>query len=184
MNLSRVQLNEPGIVKEILKVIEAAGMQASELQLEVTESEIMSNRESAIEILRTLKAFGFRLAMDDFGTGHSSLACLHQFPFDVIKIDRAFIANLGQGRTFIALANAVVTLAENLGLTCVAEGIETFDQIVLLQSMGCRCGQGYYFGRPVDPVAFIEGNWNGSLARPKHLDMIPAHVADAIASLN
>ncbi|MBL8819553.1 MAG: EAL domain-containing protein [Planctomyces sp.] len=180
VNLSRVQFSEPGIVREILRIIEASGMKASELQLEVTESEIMSNRESAIEILRSLKAFGFRLAMDDFGTGHSSLACLHQFPFDVIKIDRAFIANLAHGRTFIALANAVVTLAENLGLTCVAEGIETFDQIVLLQSMGCRCGQGYYFGRPVSPEDFISGNWAGSLARPKHLEMLAPEASQAV----
>ena len=122
-------------------------MQPAQLQLEVTESEIMQDRDSAVAMLNALKAEGIRLAMDDFGTGYSSLACLHEFPFDVLKIDRAFIANLDQGRAFIVLANSIVSLAENLGMQCVAEGIESLDQIAVLQAMGCSCGQGYYFGK-------------------------------------
>ncbi len=171
INLSRVQLSEPGIVEELLRITRANGMQPDELQLEVTESEIMQNRDSAVKILKSLKYHGFALAMDDFGTGHSSLACLHQFPFDVIKIDRTFVANLSNGRKFVALANAVVTLADNLGLVCVAEGIEDSDQIALLQSMGCSYGQGYYFGRPVPPEGLISGDWNSQKS-----DLIAGHL--------
>ena len=160
VNLSRIHLTEADLVEQVLGVIHRAGMKPSQLQLEVTESEIMQDRDSAVVMLNALKVEGIRLAMDDFGTGHSSLACLHEFPFDVLKIDRAFIANLDHGRAFIVLANSIVSLAENLGMLCVAEGIENLEQIAVLQAMGCSCGQGYYFGKPVSADVLIKGEWH------------------------
>ena len=97
--------------------------------------------------------------MDDFGTGHFSLSCLHELPFDVLKIDQSFVFNLERGRQFIAMARTVVTLAENLGMTCVAEGVENRAQIAALKSMGCICAQGYYFGKPMSAEALIDGKW-------------------------
>lgn len=156
VNLSRIHLAEQDLVEQIVRTVQRAGMEPGQLQLEVTESGIIHNREAAKKILGTLKAASIRLAMDDFGTGHSSLSCLHEFPFDVLKIDRSFIINLERGREFIALAHAVVTVAEYLGMTCVAEGVENLNQIAALQSMGCNCAQGYYFGKPMSAEALIE----------------------------
>ena len=172
VNLSRIHLSEASLVEQVIKIVRESGMQPAQLQLEVTESEIMQDRDSAVAMLNALKAEGIRLAMDDFGTGYSSLACLHEFPFDVLKIDRAFIANLDQGRAFIVLANSIVSLAENLGMQCVAEGIESLDQIAVLQAMGCSCGQGYYFGKAVPADVLISGNWNpGSTDLPSPAEL-------------
>jgi len=149
VNLSRVQLTDPGLVDRVLGIVREAGLQPGDLQLEVTESQIMANRNTAIAQLHTLRAAGVRLAMDDFGTGHSSLSCLQEFPLDVLKIDREFIANLSRGRDFAALVHAVITLADNLGLEVVAEGIEALEQLAMLQDLGCRDGQGFFIARPM-----------------------------------
>jgi len=159
VNLSRIHLAEQDLVEQIVRTVQRAGMEPGQLQLEVTESGIMQHREAAKKVLSALKAAGIRLAMDDFGTGHSSLSCLHEFPFDVLKIDRSFVLNLERGREFIALTHSVVTLAEYLGMTCAAEGVENRDQIAALQSMGCTCAQGYYFGTPMSAEALIDGKW-------------------------
>jgi EAL domain-containing protein (putative c-di-GMP-specific phosphodiesterase class I) len=159
VNLSRIHLDVQNMVEQIVWIVQRAGMEPGQLQLEVTESGIMKNREAALKVLGALKAAGIRLAMDDFGTGHSSLSCLHEFPFDVLKIDRSFIIHFERGRQFIALTNSVVTLAEYLGMTCVAEGVENLNQITALQSMGCTCAQGYYFGKPMSAEALIDWKW-------------------------
>ena len=111
-------------------------------------------RSTGIPVLARFQSLGVRIAMDDFGTGYSSLSCLQEFPLDVLKVDRSFVANAGQGRDFAALLHAVVTLADNLGLTVVAEGIETEDQLVLLQALGCAGGQGYLLARPMPSAEF------------------------------
>ncbi len=149
VNLSRVQLTDPGLVDRVIAVVLEAGLQPRDLQLEVTESQIMANRNTAIAQLRALRAAGVRLAMDDFGTGYSSLSCLQEFPLDVLKIDREFIANLSRGRDFAALVHAVITLADNLGLEVVAEGIEELAQLAMLQDLGCRDGQGFFIAKPM-----------------------------------
>lgn len=167
VNLSRVQLVQPALVHDVMQILRTAGMQPYQLQLEVTESEIMRDPDVARAQLAALKAVGIRIAMDDFGTGHSSLSCLHEFSFDVLKIDRAFIANLSSGREFVALANAVITLAEHLGMTCVAEGVEEAEQVAVLQSMGCIYGQGYLFGRPMPSAELSGGRWRGAGAHSR-----------------
>ncbi len=149
VNLSRVQLTDASLVARTVAVLAACGMKPGQLLLEVTESQIMQQRTAALELLGALRSEGIRLAMDDFGTGYSSLSCLQEFPLDVLKVDRSFVVNAGKGRDFAALLHAVVCLADNLGLKVVAEGIETEEQLVLLQALGCAFGQGYLLARPM-----------------------------------
>ncbi len=149
VNLSRSQLSDMRLVERTLGVLQDTGMQPHQLQLEVTESQIMQQRAVALGLLAELRSQGVRLAMDDFGTGYSSLSCLQEFPLDVLKVDRSFVVNAVKGRDFAALLHAVVTLADNLGLKVVAEGIETEEQLVLLQALGCAYGQGFLLARPM-----------------------------------
>jgi diguanylate cyclase (GGDEF)-like protein/PAS domain S-box-containing protein len=149
VNLSRNQLASAGLPRRLVEIAAEAGVDPQSIHLEVTESAIMSDTKLAADVLRELKTVGFRVDMDDFGTGYSSLACLHQFPIDVLKIDRSFIANLDRGRDFAALVNAIAMLARNLGIEVVAEGVETPDQVTMLQSLECQLAQGYYFARPM-----------------------------------
>jgi EAL domain-containing protein (putative c-di-GMP-specific phosphodiesterase class I) len=115
----------------------------------VTEREVMRDPEGARELLRELRRLGIRLAMDDFGTGTSSLAALRDFPFDTIKIDRSFLTNLGTNPDVMAVIHATVNLVKNLGMSSLAEGVEEADQAAILQSLGCQFAQGYLFSRPV-----------------------------------
>ena len=149
VNLSRSQLSDARLVERTLQVVQDAGMRPSQLQLEVTESQIMQHRSSALVLLAELRSQGIRLAMDDFGTGYSSLSCLQEFPLDVLKVDRSFVANACRGRDYAALLHAVVILADNLGLKVVAKGIETEEQLVLLQALGCAYGQGFLLAQPM-----------------------------------
>lgn len=160
VNLSRVQLADPEIVKRTLSILEEEGMDPRQLQLEVTESQIMQYRVMAAELLAGFKRAGVRLAMDDFGSGYSSLSCLQEFPFDVLKIDRALAENVGRAGGYSALLHAVVTLADNLGLHVVAEGIESLDQLVLLQALGCPAGQGFFLAKPMK-ADMLESWWTG-----------------------
>ena len=155
VNLSRNQLVLPNLLEIVKLILEQTGMTPGCLHLEVTESAVMRDVATAAQMLRAIKAIGVKLDMDDFGTGYSSLACLHQFPLDVLKIDRSFIANLDRGRDFAALVYAVTQLARNLNISVVAEGIETAAQALMLQSLDCELGQGYLFSKPLsaDDVA-------------------------------
>ena len=156
VNLSRMQFADPNLMGKIIAVLRETGVRPDQLQLEVTESQIMQNRQSALRLLAELRATGIRLAMDDFGTGYSSLSCLQEFPLDVLKVDRAFVANLGLGRDYAALLHAVVTLADNLNLQVIAEGIEDAEQLAMLQALGCGFGQGYLLARPMPATAIAD----------------------------
>jgi EAL domain-containing protein (putative c-di-GMP-specific phosphodiesterase class I) len=149
VNLSRKQLTDTSIVDHCRRALADHGLDASRLKLEITESVIMENRGAANEALRGLRALGVGLQIDDFGTGYSSLSCLHEFPLDCLKIDRAF-ATHAVDRDRAAILNAIVHLAHNLGMGVVAEGIETTDQLAMLQGLDCDFGQGYLFARPLD----------------------------------
>jgi diguanylate cyclase (GGDEF)-like protein/PAS domain S-box-containing protein len=149
VNLSRSQLLLADLPATIGRILEQSGLPPASLQLEITESAVMRDVDLVLRILHALKEIGVNLSMDDFGTGHSSLACLHQFPFDVLKVDQAFIATINHGRDHAALVHAVVSLARNLEISVVAEGIETADQLLLLQALGCQYGQGFFLGRPM-----------------------------------
>jgi EAL domain-containing protein (putative c-di-GMP-specific phosphodiesterase class I) len=149
VNLSRKQLADANIVDHCRRALADHGLEPSRLKMEITESVIMENRKVANEALRALRALGVGLQIDDFGTGYSSLSCLHEFPLDCLKIDRSF-ATHAVDRDRIAILNAIVVLAHNLGMGVVAEGIETKDQLSMLLGLDCDFGQGYLFSRPLE----------------------------------
>jgi EAL domain-containing protein (putative c-di-GMP-specific phosphodiesterase class I) len=149
INLSRNQLAIAGLPEQLHAIARETGVEPSCIHLEVTESAIMADSQQAAKVLASLRNIGFKIDMDDFGTGYSSLSCLHQFPIDVLKIDRSFIVNLNRGDDFAAMINAIVMLTRNLGISILAEGVETQDHISLLQGLGCQLAQGYFFSRPM-----------------------------------
>jgi diguanylate cyclase (GGDEF)-like protein/PAS domain S-box-containing protein len=149
VNLSRNQLATADLPQTIRRILQETGMPADCLRLEVTESAVMKDTAAVIQVLRAIKEIGVNVDMDDFGTGYSSLACLHEFPIDVLKIDRSFIANIDRGRDFAALVQAMAQLARNLKIGVIAEGIETMEQAMMLQSLDCEFGQGFLFSKPL-----------------------------------
>jgi EAL domain-containing protein (putative c-di-GMP-specific phosphodiesterase class I) len=156
VNLSREQVAlGRRVLTMVREALAEAHMPASALQLEITEREVMKNPEQARELLMELSNMGVKLAMDDFGTGTSSLGCLRDYPFDTIKIDKSFVTNLCRDPHVLAVAHATVTVIENLGMVSVAEGIEDPAEVAALQAMGCRYGQGFLFARPVPAHALL-----------------------------
>jgi EAL domain-containing protein (putative c-di-GMP-specific phosphodiesterase class I) len=151
VNLSARQLHVPGLVARVEQIIRENNLAADFIILEITESSMIQNLDASISVLKQLKALGVRLHMDDFGTGYSSLSCLHRFPLDGLKIDRSFVALMGQRRDYAAVVQAIITLANNLGIALVAEGIETALDAAMLKSMSCTTGQGYFFAKPLPP---------------------------------
>jgi diguanylate cyclase (GGDEF)-like protein/PAS domain S-box-containing protein len=150
VNVSRAELAlGTRLLARIRETLARTGLPPQCLQLEVTEREVMQNPAASHALMSELRADGVRLSMDDFGTGTSSLACLRDYPFDTIKIDRSFVSDLTANRDVLAVIHATITLVENLEMTSVAEGVETAEQVAILQSLGCRYAQGYYFSRPV-----------------------------------
>jgi PAS domain S-box-containing protein/diguanylate cyclase (GGDEF)-like protein len=150
-NLSPRQLGEPDLVERMLRNVQEAGVPREQLMVEVTESAAMTDSQRTEEILCELRGHGFRLALDDFGAGHSSLARLGALPADILKIDRSFVMGLPDDRTSAMMVTAIVQLAGNLGMLALAEGIETEEQLEFLVASGCRLGQGFLFSRPVPP---------------------------------
>lgn len=159
VNLSRKQLLCPHLVACFRDIIQQAGLPFSAVKLEITENAIMEDMDRAVAILRQLRDLGIDLHVDDFGTGYSSLSCLHRFPVAGMKIDRSFVNNVADNRDYAAVVNAIVTLAHNLRLGLIAEGVETVDQMTMLHAMGCDLAQGYYFARPLasrEAVAYAQ----------------------------
>jgi EAL domain-containing protein (putative c-di-GMP-specific phosphodiesterase class I) len=149
VNLSRAQLKRAGLVDDVRAVLQAHGMPAQALQLEVTES-LAAQDERVQATLRELKNLGVRLALDDFGTGYSSLACLHQMPVDTVKVDRSFVMHAESIEYHSVLIEATIRVARTLGMTTVAEGIETEGQAELMLALECDRGQGFLFSRPLE----------------------------------
>ncbi|HEY2430044.1 MAG TPA: EAL domain-containing protein [Acidimicrobiales bacterium] len=147
VNVSAVQLYQPGFAAEVADALAAHGLPAANLVLEITES-ILLRPEAAAEVLGQLHELGIKLAMDDFGTGYSSLAYLRRLPLDFVKIDRTFVADLGSETADVAIIRAIAELARNLGLVTVAEGVETERQAEVLDGLACHLAQGYHFARP------------------------------------
>ncbi len=153
-NLSPRQLWQPDVVDKVISRLRPAGMDPARLTVEITESTAMTDPERTQAILDDMHARGLHLAIDDFGTGYSSLARLREMPFDVLKIDRSFIRDVDTDRDSASMVSAMIALAQNLGMTALAEGIETKDEWEWLVDRGCALGQGYYFSRPI-PAAEI-----------------------------
>jgi EAL domain-containing protein (putative c-di-GMP-specific phosphodiesterase class I) len=149
VNLTAREFQHPALVGEVDAALAEAGLDAQWLCLEITERLAMGDTGATVETLAALRARGVRTAIDDFGTGHSSLAYLKHLPLDAIKIDKAFVDGLGQGREEDAIAAAIVALGHTLGLRVVAEGVETAAQAAALRGLGCDLAQGYHFARPL-----------------------------------
>jgi diguanylate cyclase (GGDEF)-like protein len=149
VNLSPVQFGREDLAEMIHGILEETGLSPSRLEVEVTESTIMSDQSRGLHILRKLKAMGITVAMDDFGTGYSSLATLHAFPFDKIKLDQTFVKRLPHDTSAAAIVRTVLALGESLHMPVLAEGIETEAQWDFLARAGCAKGQGFLFAKPV-----------------------------------
>ena len=156
VNISGRQFRESSLIRTIESVLKDAEAEASRLDLELTESMLMSEAEETLRLLNDLKALGVHISIDDFGTGYSSLAYLKRFPVDTIKIDRAFVKDLDTDEEDRVIANAIISLAHSLGLSTVAEGVETASQAELLAAHGCDEIQGYLIGRPMPAAQFTE----------------------------
>jgi diguanylate cyclase (GGDEF)-like protein/PAS domain S-box-containing protein len=152
VNLSGKQFNQPNLIEMVRTTLGKTRLEPRSLKLEITESVVMENIETATGMLRELREIGVQLAIDDFGTGYSSLSYLHRFPIDTLKIDRSFVTRMVDNSENIEIVRTIVMLAQNLGMDVVAEGVETKDQLALLRKLGCENGQGYYFSRPSTPV--------------------------------
>ena len=149
VNISGVQLREPGLADDVAEALAAADLAASALTLEITETALMEDSEAVVGRLEELKELGVALAVDDFGIGHSSLRYLQRFPLDMLKIDKAFVAGIGLERDVPSLVRAMLDLAQIFDLTVVAEGIERPEQIPDLLELGCELGQGHYLSDPL-----------------------------------
>ena len=151
VNLSPRQFADEGLLHDIDDALNACGMSPTLLQLEVTESMVMQNVARAVRILEAIRSRGIRLAIDDFGTGYSSMSLMKQFPIDTIKIDRSFVRNLADDCEDQAIAQAIISMGKALGLTIVAEGVETTEQETFLRDHACDEMQGFLFSKPVPP---------------------------------
>lgn len=156
VNLSVKQFSQPNLIETIDQILAETQLSAHCLKLEITESAIMENSESAAKILDQLRARHIHLSIDDFGTGYSSLSYLNRFPVNTLKVDRSFVSRLDSDEPNIAIVQAIVTLAQTMGMDVVAEGIETTEQQLQLKSLGCEYGQGYLFCKPVNAEAASE----------------------------
>lgn len=155
VNLSARQFRSDNLLDEIDAALSETALPASSLELEITESMVMEDPERVIDLLEKIRSRGIHLSLDDFGTGHSSLAYLKRFPIDCVKIDRAFIMDMPGNTDDVAIARTIVAMAKSLGLATVAEGVETAEQLELLKNMGCDQIQGYFFSRPLPADEFL-----------------------------
>jgi diguanylate cyclase (GGDEF)-like protein/PAS domain S-box-containing protein len=160
VNIASQQLTDSDLVETVESVLKSTGLVGTHLELELTESSLMSHVETTTQMLRDLKDIGLSLAVDDFGTGYSSMNYLKRFPLDALKIDRSFVRDLTVDANDAAIAKAVIALAKALDLSTVAEGVEEEEQLTFLRTLGCDLIQGYYFGRPMPAdkvLEFLEG---------------------------
>ncbi|HVY13841.1 MAG TPA: EAL domain-containing protein [Rhodopila sp.] len=155
INLSPVQFQHADIVALVSEALAASGLPPYRLELEITESTLLENNTSTLNTLLRLRELGVRVALDDFGTGYSSLSYLRRFPFDKIKIDRSFVCEMGTREDCAAIVMSIVTLANRLGITTTAEGVETHDQLLRVREAGCTEAQGYLFSQPMPLVEVL-----------------------------
>ena len=154
VNLSARQFTQKGLVQMVADILDETGLDPRYLELELTESMVMTDVDNAITILRNLKHLGVQIAIDDFGTGYSSLSYLRRFPIDVLKIDQSFVRDITLEADDAAIVVSIISLAHSLRLTVIAEGVETEDQLAFLRQHGCDEAQGYLFSRPVGALEF------------------------------
>ena len=158
INISGRQLKQPGFVQMVQDVIHESGVDPSALEFELTESSIISDIDHACLILKQIKSLGIRVSIDDFGTGYSSLCHIKSLPIDCIKIDRSFIVGITRNRDDDAIVKAIIHMAQNLGVTVVAEGVEMPEQVNFLRKCGCDLSQGFFFSKPLSGDLLSEVN--------------------------
>ncbi|TWX51637.1 putative bifunctional diguanylate cyclase/phosphodiesterase [Colwellia hornerae] len=168
INISASHFSKGELVTFITSILKEFDLPTSAIKLEVTESAFITEPERAIDKMNQLKALGIKLSLDDFGTGYSSLSYLRLLPLDVIKIDRSFISNIGENNADEAIIEATISLAQKLGMSCVAEGAETKEQIDFLVSRNCHYIQGYFYSKPLPCKQII------SLLKENKLEYISA----------
>jgi len=156
VNISSHQFRDSGLVEDVFKALKGAGINASQLELEITESVLLQDVDKTLAELKALKEAGVSLSIDDFGTGYSSLSYLKRFPIDTIKIDRSFVKDLHQDADDAAICAAILAMATQLGLNVVAEGVETMEQLEFLRRHGCNHIQGYICSKPLSADHFVE----------------------------
>jgi EAL domain-containing protein (putative c-di-GMP-specific phosphodiesterase class I) len=150
VNISSAQLSRPGLEDVVAKALQATGVAAGMVELEITENAAMENLEPAIAILEKLKDIGVTIAMDDFGTGYSSLSYLRQLPVDVVKIDQSFVREIPDSHEDVLIAQAIIAMTQSLNLSLVVEGIENVKQLNFFRQQGCNIVQGFLFSKPVE----------------------------------
>ena len=170
VNLSAVQFQSPGLLPVVMNALDESGIEANRLEIEITESVLLSNIERVLSIIDTLDRLGVRIALDDFGTGYSSLAYIRQIEFDKIKIDASFVRDMLHDKNCGAIIRAVTGLARELGIRITAEGVETSEQMEVLKNEGCSEVQGYLISEPLDADHFAE------FVRKTHANITPAEV--------
>ena len=148
VNVSPAQFRKPGLSQVVISALASSGLEATRLEVEITESVLLLNSETTLATLHQLRGLGVRISMDDFGTGYSSLSYLRSFPFDKIKIDGSFVRDLASSTDSMAIVRAVAGLGSSLRMATTAEGIETRAELDHLKREGCTEGQGFLFGRP------------------------------------
>ncbi|HYM98753.1 MAG TPA: EAL domain-containing protein [Aestuariivirgaceae bacterium] len=148
VNLSVQQLTSGSLIEDVEKALELSGLARDRLELEITEGIFIQDAPQALEAMRELQRKGIDLSIDDFGTGYSSLSYLSSFPFNKLKIDKSFVMQLERKEASRAIIRTILSLAQQIGISAIAEGIETLEQVNLLRLMGCRQGQGFYYGEP------------------------------------
>jgi EAL domain-containing protein (putative c-di-GMP-specific phosphodiesterase class I) len=149
VNASIRQLDEPAFAERLLALIDEHGVERDQIVLELTEQALALDFETAVDVVAELRRGGVSVAVDDYGTGYSSLQYLHRFEADVVKIDRSFVANLVDSVHTQKIVRSVLHMAESLDLQSIAEGIETLEQLEKVRALGCELGQGFLFSRPV-----------------------------------
>ena len=153
VNVSPRQLTDPSLAVTVVEQVRRRGLTPGQLALEVTEEAFVDDIEAVVETIAALRAGGISVSVDDFGTGHSSLRYLRRFDADIVKIDREFVQASSSEQRTDALVRSVIAMADALGLVCIAEGIETLEQLALVRGHGCRLGQGYLLARPMPAEA-------------------------------
>ena len=156
VNMSAIQIARDEVAEVVASALRSSGIAGRRLSLELTESAIVQDPQRAARVFEALKGLDTTVALDDFGTGYSSLAYLQRLPIDVLKIDRSFVTGMMDDRDSVAIVRAVLGLAEALGMSTTAEGIETVELATTLATLGCSSGQGFYFARPLEPDAAID----------------------------
>jgi diguanylate cyclase (GGDEF)-like protein len=155
VNLSTKQFTQLGLIERVKEALAESGLAPQFLKLEITESAVMDNAESAASMLMQLRELGIQLSIDDFGTGYSSLSYLHRFPVNTLKIDRSFVSRMGEGGENAEIVRTIITLASNLGMAVIAEGVETQEQHAQLEALKCDYGQGYLYSMALEAEAAL-----------------------------